>query len=180
MSDLDLEPIHQRAEAATPGPWTAITDNGRKTGVGIVGQATKRGTGEAIAVFAGTGGNRHADATFTAQAREDVPALMAEVERLRSQLAATAGAEVGTEWAARCVYFDGGVMYIDSTDEDFARMVVESMAMHLASLNEATRRAGGVERVELVRRETREWPDGSRWTGPWTAADPGTEKEASQ
>lgn len=83
---LDLDAIRQRAGAATPGPWIAVTDNGRRTGIGIVGQVAKRGTGEAIAVFAGVGGSRHADAAFTANARDDVPALLDEVEQLRGQL----------------------------------------------------------------------------------------------
>ena len=86
-SGLDLDAIAARAAAATEGPWTAITDNGRKDGIGIVGQLTKRGTGEAIAVFAGVGGNRHADAEFTAHARDDVLDLLAEVEWLRLNLA---------------------------------------------------------------------------------------------
>jgi hypothetical protein len=111
---------------------------------------------------------------------DDIADRWLRAQAVADALNATAGAEQGAEWAARCVYYDGGVMYTDSADENFARMVVESMAMHLASLNEATRRLGGVQHVVLVRRETRKWPDGSRWTGPWTAADPGTEKEASQ
>lgn len=82
---LNVDAIRARVDAATPGPWTAITNNGRKDGIGVVGQLAKRGTGEAIAVFAGVGGNRHADATFTAHAREDVPALLAEIERLRCE-----------------------------------------------------------------------------------------------
>jgi hypothetical protein len=98
---------------------------------------------------------------------DDIADRWLQAQAIADALNATAGAEQGVEWAARAVMFDGGAKYMPG-DEEYARMVVESMAMHLASLNEATRRAGGVERAELVRRETREWPDGSRWTGPWT------------
>jgi hypothetical protein len=76
----------------------------------------------------------------------------------------------GVEWAARAVRYDGTAHHTVG-DEEYARLVVESTAMHLGSLDEATRRAGGVERVELVRREVREWPDGSRWTGPWATVE---------
>jgi hypothetical protein len=81
-------------------------------------------------------------------------------------------AQQGVEWAARAVYFDGSVKHTPAGgDETFARVTAESVTMHLESLNDATRRAGGVQRVELVRRETRKWPDGSRWTGPWAVVD---------
>lgn len=77
---IDLGAIKQRADAASEGPWIAVTDNGRKNGIGIVGRAVKRGTGEAVAVFAGAdSAQRNADARFTAQAREDVPALVGEL-----------------------------------------------------------------------------------------------------
>lgn len=80
MSDvLDLDAIAARAAAATPGPWLATTDNGRRDGIGIVGRAELRGTGRCIAVFAGVEGDRAADAHFTAHARTDVPALLAVV-----------------------------------------------------------------------------------------------------
>lgn len=79
--DLDLDAIRARAEAASEGPWLAATDNGRKNGIGVVGQLSKRGTGQAIAVFAGSDSRqRNADAEFTAHAREDVPALLALID----------------------------------------------------------------------------------------------------
>lgn len=84
---LDIEGITARAAAASPAPWTAITDNGRKNGVGVVGQAAKRGTGEAIAVFAAADSvQRNADAEFTAHARQDVPTLLGEIQRLRAEV----------------------------------------------------------------------------------------------
>jgi hypothetical protein len=81
---VSVEAMRERADAASPGPWLAVTDNGRKNGIGIVGRAALRGTGQAIAVFAGAdSAQRNADAEFTAHAREDVPALISEVQRLR-------------------------------------------------------------------------------------------------
>lgn len=65
---IDLEAISARAEAATPGPWETL-DN--------------------ITTAVWSGGNPIAltyqsmpDADFIAHAREDIPALLAEVKRL--------------------------------------------------------------------------------------------------
>jgi hypothetical protein len=92
---LDLDAIRARADAASPYPWLAATDNGRKNGIGIVGQLSKRGTGQAIAVFAEPNSTqRNADAEFTAHAREDIPALIAEVERLRREHEPHRGSDV--------------------------------------------------------------------------------------
>jgi hypothetical protein len=82
---LDLDAIRARADAATPGPWMHATHTGRKDGVSLVGQISKRGTGQAVAVLADSDVRQRAkDAEFVAHAREDVPALVAEVERLRA------------------------------------------------------------------------------------------------
>ena len=74
MTDTpDLDAIRARAEAATPDPWIvnyeeednySVTPNGRwESGVAFAAKAP--------------------DAEFIAHAREDVPALLVEVERLR-------------------------------------------------------------------------------------------------
>jgi len=90
---LDLDAIKARADAATPGPWVAAVGSGpkrRQQQVASLGVASMRGQGEAgcIAVFARVavgGGRRADDAEFCAAARTDVPALVAEVRRLRAQ-----------------------------------------------------------------------------------------------
>jgi hypothetical protein len=62
-----LDQIEGVARAGSPGPWVAITSNGRKDGIGVVGQTSKRGTGEAVAVFAGPDTKvRNADAQHVA------------------------------------------------------------------------------------------------------------------
>ena len=61
---LDLEAIKARCELATPGPWEA------RDGYVWRGDTSLAGT------------LRPADASFAAAARTDVPALVAEVERL--------------------------------------------------------------------------------------------------
>lgn len=67
--------IAARVEAATPGPWKA------NTRIGVVTNAA----GDPLAVFGGQ--QDRADAEFTAHARNDIPALLAEVNHLRNQQA---------------------------------------------------------------------------------------------
>lgn len=79
---LYLDAIRARAEAATPGPWklwgmTVMTD---RAGTGNVDDA------DDIAFTTDPDrGTRTFNASFIAHAREDVPALLAEVEALRTE-----------------------------------------------------------------------------------------------
>lgn len=75
-----LAAIRERAEAATEGPWWGGGNNRRRDAVGLVGRLSDRGTGNAIAVLAGVGMDRVADAEFIAHARTDVPALVGALE----------------------------------------------------------------------------------------------------
>lgn len=71
---LDLAPIKARAEAATPGPWK---DDGEIIGPGFgIAQTWDKHEDD----FA----NAEANSEFIAHARQDIPALVAEVERLRA------------------------------------------------------------------------------------------------
>lgn len=69
---LDLEAIKARAEAATPGPWERRITTFTSCGV----------QGPEMAIY-DEGGHGEEDAEFIAHARTDIPALVAEVERLR-------------------------------------------------------------------------------------------------
>ena len=82
MRRPNLATIRRRAEAATPGPW--------KTG-----DQFKSGTlGSAVAVLSGhlppveldPHRNGRADAAFIAHARQDIPAMLAEIVRLQGVL----------------------------------------------------------------------------------------------
>lgn len=88
--------IRDREQAATPGPW--CTDSweiyqGAEYMPGIsywIGETCR----------ADEANDGRADAAFVAHARDDVPALLAEIDRLRAGLA---GLRQGSErWAARC------------------------------------------------------------------------------
>jgi hypothetical protein len=77
-----LADIRQRADAATPGPWL-VEDDHRDLNRWVTSES---GTLEAN--FGYLGNRNQDDARFTAHAREDIPALLAEIERLRAVEAA--------------------------------------------------------------------------------------------
>ena len=89
-ASLDLEAIKARAAAATEGPWEWDDST--------IGQHWSRPEPWAVVVddevscmdycYGGSSSpiKSDADGQFIAHAREDIPALVAEVERLRAQL----------------------------------------------------------------------------------------------
>ena len=76
MTRNDLDAIQARADAATPGPW--FVEHGR-----IHSGSIQRFDWVAIASMTGSR-VWLPDAQFIAQAREDVPALIAEIRELRA------------------------------------------------------------------------------------------------
>ena len=95
MTDDELAAIKARAEAATPGPWAR--DMGHISTVCSLGP-----DGRVLAKFAHFHRNGSWESTvqddenaaFIAHAREDIPALLAEAERLREIVRAVAEAEI--------------------------------------------------------------------------------------
>lgn len=98
---LDLEPIKARERAATKGPWKAKkTADGRCDGI-VPDYHNHAGedcydyarddfkmcpaTDEIVTTDSGVYGPSWPDAEFIAHARTDIPALIAEIERLRAQ-----------------------------------------------------------------------------------------------
>ena len=71
MTEQELEAIRQRAEQATPGPWSM-----KQEGADFY-MADSQGRYLDITL---------ADAIFAAHSRQDIPALLAEVERLRADI----------------------------------------------------------------------------------------------
>ena len=76
MDENALREIKARANAATPGPWSAQT---RLDSFGEYAAGPFHATGDCLRAMC--------DARFIADAREDVLRLLAEVNRLRSVLA---------------------------------------------------------------------------------------------
>lgn len=77
---LDLEPIKAREQAATEGPWEK-----RPVGGGLDFDVSSTIRGDLVGDYRGQF-NREEDADFVAHARTDIPALIAEVERLRKMV----------------------------------------------------------------------------------------------
>jgi hypothetical protein len=80
MTDEELQAIRKRVEAATPGPWREDNFTHRLEDV----------TGEPLCAADVDGADaglwNRADGIFVVHARTDVPALLAEVERLKADL----------------------------------------------------------------------------------------------
>src|SRR6185369_15592010 len=101
-SDLDLDAIKRRCEAATVPPWALELHDTDDPGVVLPGRVSSvpGSTGNAVVVFEEDGrivpcdlseAEDVANLQFIAHAREDVPALLAEVDRLRDALFAITG-----------------------------------------------------------------------------------------
>jgi hypothetical protein len=82
----ELQAIKARAARATPGPWQLHV---RGTSTTIEAQDGKKWIAQALLGTYGIG-NVEANAAFLAHARDDIPTLVAEVERQRAEHAALA------------------------------------------------------------------------------------------
>lgn len=80
MSDERLEQIKARAAAATPGPWDCYGDGAHE--VFDAGEYSDGDPGEVVAPVV----TKLNDAEFIAQAREDIPALLDEIDRLHEEV----------------------------------------------------------------------------------------------
>jgi hypothetical protein len=84
---LDLEPIKAREADLVTNVWS-VFDDGKVVGVVVCcgGECDKQDCGLTITMsrYDRNLKERRADATFIAHARQDIPALIAEVERLRT------------------------------------------------------------------------------------------------
>jgi len=79
ISEGELEAIRQRLAAATPGPWESfVEDRDHECGSNFIRTGGKEGI-EPI-------GATVADQDFIAHARQDIPGLLEEIERLKSLL----------------------------------------------------------------------------------------------
>lgn len=78
---LDLQAIKDRTDGATSGQWSVSEPaaDGRY-------QVRKAGSSLEVIAHLGAGWRARQDAAFIAHAREDVPALMAEIERIKAAL----------------------------------------------------------------------------------------------
>lgn len=85
LTDEELAAMKARADAATPGPWrTWRGDVGDRYEV-IISQLLGSNGREVMHLSGGFGHPNADDTAFIAHARDDVPRLIAEVERLRQE-----------------------------------------------------------------------------------------------
>lgn len=83
---LDLEPIQARCEAATPGPWGYHHEVNEVYSEQCDDESSFQMAWFAYGTVYRRMKRREHDGNFIAHAREDIPALIAEVERLRDGL----------------------------------------------------------------------------------------------
>jgi len=76
ISEEEIKEIKTRLEKTTPGPWTSISESRGET----VGTDFIMTAGEDIYLMGAT----LVDQDFIAHARQDVPRLIAEIERLKA------------------------------------------------------------------------------------------------
>lgn len=80
ITESELDQIAARCEATSPGPWKSYIE-GRDHESGdnfiMIGEGDTRG--DDLYIYQGT----HADQDFIANARQDIPRLIAEIRRLR-------------------------------------------------------------------------------------------------
>ena len=100
---LDLAAIRARVDAVDPAPWTTRRDHASQHLYVMGPRSSVADTGIAIDAEV------RAHATFIAHARTDIPALLAEVERLRAEVDRFRGGGVYQ-------MFDGGGTFIRTID----------------------------------------------------------------
>ena len=84
MTDSELAAIRARCDAATPGPWW--DESGTIHAPAWAQWMPPGSTCHPAYTFGSNGIDCAADADFIAHAREDIPALVAEIEWLQTEL----------------------------------------------------------------------------------------------
>lgn len=80
ISDEELETIRRRCNAATTGPWKSLIEGRDHTsGSSFIMTGSGTGRGKDIELSGAT----DADRDFIAHAKQDIPRLLEEIERLR-------------------------------------------------------------------------------------------------
>jgi hypothetical protein len=82
----ELAAMKARIDATTPGPWTSYFEGRDHTSGASFIQTATQDIYITADDYAGGGGHFCADQDFIAHARQDIPRLIAEIERLRSRL----------------------------------------------------------------------------------------------
>jgi len=79
--------------------------------------------------------------------------------------------KTATVYAARYTKTDGSVAYQgESADRGEADLIVESVNVHLDTLDADERKTKGIDRCELVTRVVTDYADGSEHRSPWVVS----------
>ena len=82
LTENDIQEIRSRCEAATPGPWRSyIEGRDHTSGSDFIMTSIVDDRGESIELTGAT----IADHDFIAHARQDIPKLLEEIERLKAE-----------------------------------------------------------------------------------------------
>jgi hypothetical protein len=83
LTDKEIFEIKKRCDAASPGPWVSyIEGRDHTSGSSFIMTGEGENRGEDIELTGAT----NADQDFIANARQDMPALLDEIERLKGLL----------------------------------------------------------------------------------------------
>jgi len=86
ITEAELAAMKTRLEATTPGPWRSFFEGRDHTSGSSFIQTATQDIDISAEDYIGGGGHFCADQDFIANARQDMPRLIAEIERLRSRL----------------------------------------------------------------------------------------------
>lgn len=106
LTDAELDAIEALCDAATPGPWTCdprgrvVFATGAKTRIAAVESLDGPDGPRVPGRQADRARERRANGQLMANAREDVPRLLAEVRRLRAKV------EEYEDWASERKFYD--------------------------------------------------------------------------
>jgi type II secretory pathway component PulJ len=82
LSEKNLEEIRKRTECARPGPWKSyIEGRDHEAGSNYIQVSDNN---QEMSTLEFSGKVTEADQDFIAHAREDIPALLSEIERLKA------------------------------------------------------------------------------------------------
>ena len=91
LTEQELADIRARCEAATGGPWRFVEEGRDNTsGDSFIMTGPPRGRNGDLYLTTDKRDGSHADYEFIAHARQDIPRLLDEVERLRRLVAESA------------------------------------------------------------------------------------------
>jgi hypothetical protein len=113
LTQEQIEEIRKRAEAATPGPWTY---GGDKWGDLVVYAPSLRGFHNNGGEIADVSGDLLPDAEFIANARQDVPNLLAHIERLDKYIVHL-GEQVESDKEVKFGYYNENKMFKQIIEE---------------------------------------------------------------